>query len=159
VHQATVLSGDFLHLIGNSSIAEKKFDNWDQYRHLYPEYKSVFIGDSGQGDAIFGAKAVATAPADMKAVFIHNVTNMSADQRKEMAQKGVFVFDTYVGAATEAFRRGLITREGLERVASSASRELDAVHFDSAQQHEARAAELQRDLAEMRTTLDAHAWK
>jgi uncharacterized protein DUF2183 len=159
VNKATVLSGDFLHLIGNSNIADKKFDNWQQYRELYPEYKSVFIGDSGQGDAIFGAKAVATAPSDMKAVFIHNVTNMSADERKEMSQKGIFVFDTYVGAATEAFRRGLISREGLQRVASSASLEFESVHFDSPQQKEARAAELQRDLADMRATLDAHAWQ
>ncbi|WP_224360496.1 phosphatase domain-containing protein [Hyalangium versicolor] len=150
---ATVLSGDFLHLIGNSNIAEKKFDNWQQYRQLFPEYKSVFIGDSGQGDAIFGAKAVGTAPSDMKAVFIHNVTNMSADERKAMAQKGVFVFDTYVGAATEAFRRGLITREGLERVAASASREFDAVPFTSFELHAARKAELDRDLSEMRAVL------
>jgi hypothetical protein len=156
VHQATVLSGDFLHLIGNSNIADKKFDNWQQYRSLYPEYKSVFIGDSGQGDAIFGAKAVATAPSEMKGVFIHNVTGMSDDARKEMAQKGVFVFDTYVGAATEAFRRGLITREGLERVAFSASNELDLVHFDSAEQRAAREAELHRDLAEMRALLNSH---
>ncbi|MBN1209755.1 MAG: hypothetical protein JXB05_33205 [Myxococcaceae bacterium] len=153
VGNATVLSGDFLHLIGNSNIADKKFDNWQQYRQLFPEYKSVFIGDSGQGDAIFGAKAVASAPSDMKAVFIHNVTNMSAEERKAMAQQGIFVFDTYVGAATEAFRRGLITREGLERVASSASRELDAVHFDSLEQYAARKAELDRDVAEMRAVL------
>jgi len=153
VKNATVLSGDFLHLIGNSSIADKKFDNWQQYRQLFPEYKSVFIGDSGQGDAIFGAKAVSTAPSDMKAVFIHNVTNMSPEDRQAMAQKGVFVFDTYVGAATEAFRRGLITREGLERVASSASVELDTVHFDSQEQRAARKAELDRDIAEMRSVL------
>lgn len=153
LNNAVVLSGDFLHLIGNSNIAEKKFDNWEQYKQLYPEYKSVFIGDSGQGDAIFGAKAVATAPSDMKAVFIHNVTNMSADDRKAMAQKGVFVFDTYVGAATEAFRRGLITREGLERVASAATRELDTVPFKSPEQRAARKAELDHDLAEMRTAL------
>jgi hypothetical protein len=151
VQQTTVLSGDFLHLIGNSNIADKKFDNWEQYRSLFPEYKSVFIGDSGQGDAIFGAKAVATAPSEMKAVFIHNVTNMGDDERKQMAQKGVFVFDTYVGAATEAFRRGLITREGLERVAFATSNELDLVRFDSAEQRAAREAELDRDLAELRS--------
>jgi hypothetical protein len=150
---ATVLSGDFLHLIGNSSMADKKFDNWQQYQQLFPEYKSVFIGDSGQGDALFGARAVSTAPSDMKAVFIHNVTQMSADERKEMARKGIFVFDTYVGAATEAFRRRLITREGLERVGSSATRELEAVPFGSFEQHAARKAELDRDMAEMRTVL------
>jgi hypothetical protein len=154
VHNATVLSGDFLHIIGNESIAEKKFDNWQQYRQLFPEYKSVFIGDSGQGDAIFGAKAASSAPSDMKAVFIHNVTHMGADERKAMAQKGIFVFDTYVGAATEAFRRGLITREGLERVASSAKRELGEVPFSSSAQHAERQAELDRDLAQMHAVLN-----
>jgi len=150
VTHATVLSGDLLHVIGNENIAAKKFDNWQQVRQLYPEYGSVFIGDSGQGDASFGAKAVATSPSDMKRVFIHNVTHLDAAQKADFAKQGVYVFDTYVGAATEAYRDGLITRDGLQRVADAAQAELAQVKFDSPEKQAARQAELDRDLAALR---------
>jgi hypothetical protein len=150
ITQATVLSGDFAHLIGNESIAEKKFQNWEQVRQLYPEYGSVFIGDSGQGDALFGAKAAGTQAGDMRSVFIHNVTHLDDAAKADFARKGVFIFDTYVGAATEAFKRGLISRPGLERVMSEATREFDATTFASPEQKAARKAELDRDLAAAR---------
>ncbi|MBL8913549.1 MAG: hypothetical protein JNM17_22810 [Archangium sp.] len=152
VTQATVLSGDFAHLIGNHSIADKKFENWQQVNQLYPEYGSVFLGDSGQGDAIFGAKAAA-ANADMRSVFIHNVTHMDAAGKAAEAQKGVFVFDTYVGAATEAFKRGLISKGGLERVMNEAHREFAALTFSSPEQKSERKAELDRDTAAARSLL------
>ena len=152
VTQATVLSGDFAHVIGNQSIADKKFENWEQVRQLYPEYGSAFFGDSGQGDALFGAKAAGTN-GDMRGVFIHNVTHLDAPAKAEFAQKKVFIFDTYVGAATQAFKQGLISADGLERVMSSASRELAEVHFDKPEQAAARKTELDRDLAEAHTAL------
>lgn len=152
VTQATVLSGDFAHLIGNQAIADKKFDNWLQVNQLYPEYGSVFIGDSGQGDAIFGAKA-AGANADMRSVFIHNVTHMDAAAKAAEAQKGVFVFDTYVGAATEAFKRGLISKGGLERVVNEANREFGTLAFSSPEQKSERKAELDRDTVAARALL------
>jgi hypothetical protein len=153
VTQATVLSGDFLHLIGNESIADKKYSNWEQVRQLYPEYGTVFIGDSGQGDAIFGARAAGTNGGDMRFVFIHNVTHLSDAERAAQAAKGVFIFDTYVGAATEAFKRGLISKEGLGRVVSDAQREFRDIAFGSADQKAQRQAELDRDVAGARGLL------
>ena len=153
VKDPTVLSGDFAHLIGNNLIADKKFENWQQVRQLHPEYGSVFVGDSGQGDAIFGAKAAATAGGDMKKVFIHNVSGLDDAARAQWAAKGVSVFDTYVGAATEAFKAGLITKDGLQRVGAAAQRDLDAVQFSDPSQKAARQADLDRDLAAMRALL------
>lgn len=150
VRPATVLSGDWAHIIGNESIAAKKYDNWSQVRQLYPEYGSVFLGDSGQGDAIFGAKAAATPGGEMKRVFIHNVTDLSDAQRADFAAKGVTIFDTYVGAAIEAYKAGLITKDGLERVATAAQRELGEVSFSDPAKKAAREAELARDVAAMR---------
>jgi hypothetical protein len=149
VTQATVLSGDFAHLIGNQSIADKKFENWEQVGQLYPEYGTVFLGDSGQGDALFGARA-AGANGDLRAALIHNVTHLDAAGKAEWAQKGVFVFDTYVGAAAEAYRRGLISKPGLERVINESTREFNAISFASPEQKAARQAELDRDLAAAR---------
>jgi hypothetical protein len=86
----------------------------------------------------------------MKRVFIHNVTDLSDAQRADFAAKGVTIFDTYVGAAVEAYKSGLITREGLERVATSAQRELGEISFSQPAQKAARQAELDRDVAVMR---------
>lgn len=150
VTKSTVLSGDFAHLIGNESIANKKFDNWQQVNQLYPEYGSVFLGDSGQGDAIFGARAAATQGGDLRAVFIHNVTHLDEAAKADFANKGVFIFDTYVGAATEAFKRGLIDKQGLGRVMEDAQHDFKTIHFASGEQQAARQAELDRDLAAAR---------
>jgi hypothetical protein len=35
-------------------LAGKKFDNFAAYHALFPEYRVVFIGDSGQGDIMAG---------------------------------------------------------------------------------------------------------
>lgn len=153
VTKSTVLSGDFAHLIGNESIADKKFDNWQQVGQLYPEYGSVFLGDSGQGDAIFGARAAATSGGDMRAVFIHNVTHLDDAAKADFATKGVFVFDTYVGAAAEAFKRGLIDKQGLTRVLEDAQHDFKGLSFSSGEQQAARQAELERDLAAARALL------
>lgn len=54
------------------------------------------------------------------------------------------------GAAIEAYKAGLITRDGLERVAGAAQRELGEITFAQPAQRAARQAELERDLAVMR---------
>lgn len=154
VHQATVLSGSFHNLTSNESIAEKKYENWEQLEQLYPEYGSLFVGDSGQGDAIFGERAAASK-GDMRGVFIHNVTNLSPEERADFAKKKVFIFDTYVGAATEAFRRGFISADGLERVITAAKNDFSKTEFGGPRQQEDRQAELQRDVDEARSVLNA----
>ena len=143
----TVLSGDFLHLVGNSEIAEKKYANFVQYRQLFPEYGFVFTGDSGQGDAVFGAKIRADFPEDVRGVFIHDVISHSQNERETWRSKGVVFFDTYVGAAVEAHRAGLISRDGVQRVIGAAREELQAVPFGDAQQKQLREAELEKDIA------------
>ncbi len=70
---ATVLAGSFTRLIGNRTIAEKKLENFLEYRRLYPEYDFVFVGDSGQGDIHFGQRMLELAPGVVRAVFIHDV--------------------------------------------------------------------------------------
>jgi hypothetical protein len=80
--------------------------------------------------------------------------NLFDDAAKaDFARKGVFVFDTYVGAATEAYKSGLISKDNLQRVAAGAERELAAIHFSSPEQKAAREADLARDLAAMRAVL------
>jgi hypothetical protein len=113
----------------------------------------VFVGDSGQGDAIFGARAMGTPGGAMNRVFINNVTHLDDAQRAAFEAKGVHVFDTYVGAATDAYQHGLISEQGLRNVAESAQRELASITFSSEAQRAAREAELNRDLDAMRAAI------
>ncbi|NTX08943.1 MULTISPECIES: phosphatase domain-containing protein [Myxococcus] len=141
-----VLSGSLTHLLGNSRIAAKKFDNFQRYVRVFPEYGFVFVGDSGQGDVEFGDKMLTAAPHAVHAVFIHDVVDTPETTRRAWREKRIHFFDTYVGAALEAFALGLISRDGLARVAIAARESMEGIAFTSAAQRDARKVELTRDL-------------
>ncbi|NTX62287.1 DUF2183 domain-containing protein [Myxococcus sp. CA051A] len=141
-----VLSGSLTHLLGNSRIAAKKFDNFQRYVRVFPEYGFVFVGDSGQGDVEFGDKMLTAAPHAVHAVFIHDVVDTPETTRRAWREKRIHFFDTYVGAALEAFALGLISRDGLARVAIAARESMEGIAFASAAQRDARKVELTRDL-------------
>ncbi len=151
LEHATVLAGSFLHIHGSDAIAERKLENFKDYARLFGEYDFVFIGDSGQGDASFGAGMIAAEPERVRLVMIHDVVASDANTRAAWASKGVLFFDTYVGAAKLAFERGLIQREGVARVAAAAREDFAKIEFEDPAQRAARWAELEAEL----TTLDA----
>jgi hypothetical protein len=143
----TILSGAFSHWVGSERIAAKKYQNFVEYQQLFPEYGFVFTGDSGQGDAIFGARIIADFPERVRAVLIHDVAATPQLQQDDWRARGVVFFDSYVGAALAAFEAGLIGRDGVQRVIGAARRDLAAVRFDDEQQRAARTAEIERDIA------------
>jgi hypothetical protein len=106
----------------------------------------VFLGDSGQGDIYFGERMLELAPSLVKGIFIHDVVSTLGPAREELYRRGVFLFDTYVGAALEAYRRGLIQRQGVARVAAGAAAGLASIPFAMEAQRQARADELARDI-------------
>ncbi|WP_437733992.1 phosphatase domain-containing protein [Sorangium sp. So ce1335] len=152
---ATVLAGSFTRLIGNRTIAEKKLENFLEYRRLYPEYGFVFVGDSGQGDIHFGQRMLELAPEAVKAVFIHDVVATPEVARRELAVGGVRLFDTYIGAAREALEPALLGPEGAARVAEAALAAFTAVPFPSHEDREPRRLEMVRDLARLNEALPA----
>ncbi|MCY1023822.1 phosphatase domain-containing protein [Pyxidicoccus sp. MSG2] len=141
-----VLSGSFAHLVGNSRIADKKFDNFQRYLRIFPEYGFVFVGDSGQGDVEFGDRMLAAAPNSVHAVFIHDVVDTPEATRQAWRAKRIYFFDTYVGAAVEAFQQGVISRDGVARIARAAQESIAGIAFTTPGQREARQFELERDL-------------
>lgn len=143
---AAVMTGSVLSARSNEAIAQKKLENFLQYQALFPEYAFVFVGDSGQGDVMFGEAMRERAPAAVKAVFINDVVATPQARRDELAARGVFLFDTYVGAATKAYELGLISRDGLVRVGKAAEEKLRAIAFADEALRRARRDELTRDL-------------
>ncbi|MGB3329594.1 MAG: phosphatase domain-containing protein [Thermomicrobiales bacterium] len=127
---AAILTGSLFSLISNKRMAGRKMEMFTRYRELFPEYTFIFIGDNGQGDADFGKRMLAEAPEQVAAIFIHDVTNAERQRTSTTWEEdGLVYFDTYIGAAIEAWRKGLITREGVNRVAEEAETALATIPF------------------------------
>lgn len=147
----TVLSGSFLHLLTHDSMADKKMESFNRYRLLFPEAGVVFIGDSGQGDVTVGHRMLMTDADAVRGIFIHDVRESVESVREGWRAEGIYPFDTYVGAATEAHARGMITAEGLQAVIEATRREFAAITFDSDTQREKMHDLLERDIAAVTT--------
>lgn len=52
-------------------VGQEKFNRYNQYRKLFPEYRLIFIGDNGQGDLIAGKKMLQEQSDCI--VCIHNI--------------------------------------------------------------------------------------
>ena len=144
---ASVLSGSFLNLLTHDAMAAKKLENIDHYHKLFPEYRLLFMGDSGQGDVAVGVKLHELYPEKLDVVLIHDVVDTPAERRAEYAAGGIHFHDTYVGAATVLHARGLISEAGLRRVVDEALRGLDAVRWSSPAQERALRTLVERDVA------------
>ncbi|MDC3954403.1 hypothetical protein [Polyangium jinanense] len=150
---AKVLTGDFGHIATHDLMADKKYGSFIEYRKLFPEYTFVFCGDSGQGDAIAGARMMEHPGGGMRAVFIHDVVNTNAEGRAAWRAKGVAFNDTYIGHALDAHLVGLLSLAALRRVADAALRDLRDVPFDDLTQREARWTEFRRDIERVNVLL------
>lgn len=146
---STILTGSLFSLISHSRMAGRKFEVFGRYRELFPEYDFIFVGDNGQGDPEFGRRMQAASPERIKAVFIHNVAEeVPADpDATTWEDDGLIVFNTYVGAALAAWQHGLISAEGVRRVAAAAQEELAAIEFDNHENRDEVRALVARDLA------------
>ncbi|MGC4108181.1 MAG: DUF2183 domain-containing protein [Thermomicrobiales bacterium] len=130
---SAILTGSFFALTSHARMAGRKLEMFSRYREIFPEYDFIFIGDNGQGDADFGRRMLAMAPNEVAAVFIHDVTGAEHRATTTWVEDGLIYFDTYIGAAIEAWRKGLITREGVNRVAEAAQEALETIPFRSEQ--------------------------
>jgi len=145
---STILTGSLFALTSHARMAGRKLEMFTRYRALFPEYDFIFIGDNGQGDAEFGRRMLEMAPNEVAAIFIHDVTGAEGRAATTWVEDGLIYFDTYIGAAIEAWRNGLITRAGVNRVAAETQQALAAIPFrreeDREKVHSDHALDLQR---------------
>lgn len=137
-----MLGGSLLNLHTKTVMAERKLQNMHRDRQLFPECRMVFIGDSGQADGQVGAEMHRIDPDHIVATLLHNVTDLTQEQREEWAAQGVHVFDTYAGAAAHALRLGLIRADQARTVVEATRRGLEVVDLTEEQR-----TRLERDLA------------
>lgn len=117
-------------------MARKKFENFCEYYQLYPEFTHVFVGDNGQAD-IRAAELIVEkyGPGVLEAGFFHLVHPIEqtfgyrskADVEKWRRMNIIF-FNTYVGAAVEAFSMKKLRLCGLEKICAEAIATFDEIH-------------------------------
>lgn len=130
LERVSLLPGEWDKLHSNEAIAEGKYRNFVRYSAMYPEYDLVWVGDSGQGDALLARRLMAGHRDRVRATFIHDVVDTPEERRAEWRRQGVCFFDTYVGATAIAASLGLLDPAAIDRVHEAAERELAEVDFE-----------------------------
>lgn len=122
-------------------IGDAKYGNFLRYAKIYPEYEYVFLGDSGQADALTAYRMVhESLRGSVRATFLHDVghhsptyteVNETLDKSSSEERKKVVVFRNHIDAAIKAYSDfdGLITTESLARVTQVALREFLWIPF------------------------------
>ncbi|RQM14329.1 hypothetical protein DD237_003732 [Peronospora effusa] len=159
----TVLNGSVKGLVSIEKIANLKMDNFIRFAALFPEFKFVFFGDSGQGDALLALRLLKNCPEQVLGTFIHNVSPIFArtgdgGAKRAYAAEGVEFFETYAGAALGAYKKGLISAKDVLAVADACTKELDEILFlgpEATATKIKRRLELQQDIDLIHTCLHA----
>ncbi|EQC35932.1 hypothetical protein SDRG_06678 [Saprolegnia diclina VS20] len=143
----TVLNGSVQGLVSNAKIAGLKLQNFERYATLFPEYKFVFFGDAGQGDALLASRLLHLYPDKVPAVFIHDIapqeeTTGDGGAKDTYRAQGVVFYETYAGAGLAAYEKGLVSREALLSLLDACTTELDQVPFLGAHGPDKRARRL-----------------
>ncbi|GMF11407.1 unnamed protein product [Phytophthora lilii] len=137
-------------------MAQKKFENFCEFYQLYPEFKHVFVGDNGQGDVRAAELIVEKfGPDALEAGFFQRVQPIekmfnyhSKEDLERWRKMNIIFFDTYVGAAVEAFRMKKIRLSGLKKICDDAGQSFEAIHSWLTPQSRGRARLLlNRDIA------------
>lgn len=123
------------------AMGARKVDNFQRHEQLFPEYAYVFCGDNGQGDVHAGLGMLKQKPERMHGIFIHVVKERSAE-----GDEGIGYFHTYVGAAAQALKAGLISKEQAAGVAHAALGALETTAFRSDEGKQRFTAQLTADL-------------
>jgi len=136
-------------------IGEVKFENFSRFSTVYPEYRYVFVGDSGQADALTAQLMVTKGSTEgtsrVVTTFIHNLKQSEDDEKSasptfrnlpsdvligktSATGRGVIVFRNYIDAAIVAYRHSatlehLVTAEGLARITKAALDEFQDIDF------------------------------
>ncbi|WP_026927864.1 phosphatase domain-containing protein [Granulicoccus phenolivorans] len=147
VSRMSFMGGSVLGWLSTDAIGRKKLQNIQHYRQLFPEYRLVWVGDTRQADLEVGQRLLVEAPDQTAGVFIHDVSGIGPSERMAYARTGLYVFDTYIGAADAAHRRGLISLAGRDQVIREALGALVEIDWPSQAAEHAAQQMLDRDLA------------
>jgi hypothetical protein len=155
--EGEILSDDVPHDKADD-IGRVKFENFSRFSRLYPEYRYVFVGDSGQADALTATLMLTDTKVEgttrVITTFLHDLRRSDGDttstsptfrvlapqlrvDRNSQTGRGVIVFRNYIEAAVIAHGHAalqLVTAEELARITLAALRDFQAIRFDDLEQ-------------------------
>lgn len=104
---------------GLRALHDKKFEMFEEFIALYPEFRAVFICDNGQADYAVGQSMFRKYPNNIEQVWVHQVQPREKTFGYEPESDApIAFFEDYIMAAADAATRSppLITLEGLLRI-------------------------------------------
>lgn len=114
----TVLSGNLTGLMGHRRMAEQKARTLTSYIEMYPEFRFVFFGDSGQGDMALSESLLAVPEPVIERAFIHKLSDFHAGARTTNSR--IHLYPDYGEAATFLHHLGYLDEERRDRVVTAA---------------------------------------
>ena len=108
---------------------ETKFERFEQYLTLFPEYKILFIGDNGQGDVLAGTRMIEYSPSCH--VFIHKVSEDGKTFREseEESTERLHFFTNYGELAEKFAEMSIFTVENVEEIKKSIIKAVKSTEF------------------------------
>lgn len=111
----------------------KKFSTFQAYAKLWPEYRFCFIGDNGQADVLCSEYIMKHFPDRAAACFIHQVqplsktlTSLRKPTIESWAERRIFFFGSYVGAAFAAYKADLLSIADVAEITRDAVADYEA---------------------------------
>lgn len=98
VDKPTVLSGRLPGLMGHRRMAEQKARSLTSYAEMYPEFRFIFFGDSGQGDMALAERMLASPESFLERAFIHKLSDLHAGAKTTNPR--IHLYSDYLQAAT-----------------------------------------------------------
>lgn len=116
LEKPTVLSGSLKGLFGHRRMAEQKERTLMSYTEMYPEFRFIFFGDSGQGDIALAESLLRQEEAPIERAFIHKLSD-SHEQRLPKHSR-IHVFSDYAQASQQLGALGYLQPTSLSSEAS-----------------------------------------
>jgi hypothetical protein len=110
----TVLSGSLPGLLGHRRMAEQKARNLTSYTEMYPEFRFLFFGDSGQGDMAFAESLLAHEEPIIERAFIHRLSESHKGSRTSHPR--IHLYGDYAEAAELLHELGYLPEEARDKV-------------------------------------------
>ncbi len=117
LEKPTVLSGNLTGLMGHRRMAEQKARTLTSYMEMYPEFRFVFFGDSGQGDLALSESLLASSESVLERAFIHKLSEF--DPKAKSSNPRVHLYSDYGTAAVTLHSLGYLDVERRDQVLSA----------------------------------------
>lgn len=117
IKRCTVLSGRVGGLFGHQRMAHQKARTLTSYVELYPEFRFIFLGDSGQGDLAMAESLLDKKAQVIERAFIHRLAKGQPGSESDNAK--VSHYSDYPHLATVLCELGYLDREQVESIEQS----------------------------------------